>query len=84
VIRYRIPIIGAILRRRADRRFGRQLADAFQQGTGSVTPGIIAAVHEAMTRPAPGYEEIANEGGVRWHQRTDPDDGSTLPGDGRR
>jgi hypothetical protein len=60
-----------MLRRRLDRRHGRQLADAFQRGIDSVTPGIIGAVHEAMTRPAPGYEEIASEGGIRWHVRDD-------------
>ena len=26
---------------------------------------------QAMTRAAPGYTEIANEGGIRWHTRTD-------------
>jgi hypothetical protein len=34
-------------------------------------PEGLAAYFEAMTRPAPGYTEIANEGGIRWHTRTD-------------
>lgn len=72
--RYRVPVIGGIMRRRFDRRFARQMAQAFQDGMDDVTPGILAAMREVMTRPAPGYREIANEGGIRWHQRTDPDD----------
>lgn len=71
MIRYRIPVIGPVLRRRVDRRLGRLMAEGFQRGIDSVTPGIIAAVHEAMTRPAPGYTEIASEGGVHWYQRDD-------------
>lgn len=38
-------------------------------------PEGLSGLLEAMTRPAPGYTEIANEGGICWHERTgEPDD----------
>lgn len=36
-------------------------------------PEGLGAFFEALTRPMPGYVEIAREGGVRWHQRIEPD-----------
>lgn len=37
-------------------------------------PTGLTGFFDAFTRPAPGYIEIANEDGVRWHQRIEPDD----------
>ncbi len=74
MIRYRIPVIGGYLYRRDMARLGRGLAEAFQRGIDSVSPDVVCAIREAMTRPAPGDEEIASEDGIRWHQQTGPDD----------
>jgi len=35
--------------------------------------GAVAAWLTGMTLPAPGYREIANAGGIRWHERIEPD-----------
>ena len=71
MLRFRIPVIGPMLRKRAERRFSRQMREALQRSFYEARPDVVRAVHEAMTRPAPGYREIASEGGIRWHQRID-------------
>lgn len=51
-----------------DRAVGEMLGDL-----SNWKPEGLSGFLDAITRPAPGYEEIASEGGIRWHRRIDPD-----------
>jgi hypothetical protein len=39
----------------------------------TVSEEDIASFFEALTRPTPGYREIANADGIHWYERIEPD-----------